>query len=144
MNETGETATIPKGEQEDNTELTALDESHFKLDKDTMDALLLDAQAISPEEKAEFDQIVRDSHRVILKKLGNFISQPIKDRELTSKFIFTDPDTMNLLQANWVDDSGRITYTDKATARAFVNEGEIVVGQPVDIWDELDQNEQKK
>ena len=62
----------------------------FLLDIDQLDSLRLEAQSISPQEKNEFNEIIRDSYKQFLKTFGGYIDESIDIAEMERRFIFTN------------------------------------------------------
>lgn len=116
------------------------DDNNFKLDQDQIDALRMEAQSISPDEQAEFKKTIRESHRMLLNKMGMYIPHPMDDGEMANKFIMTDAENFEVFHNHWVDTSGASVHmytSNDPAARAFVNEGNHVVTFPDDPWKDL-------
>ncbi|RJR30372.1 hypothetical protein C4564_00090 [Candidatus Microgenomates bacterium] len=112
----------------------------FYLDKETIDALRLESQAVSPKEKADFDELVSKCHRKFLDKFGDYLDNSVHTTQLKDKFILTDVEMNKAYQSSWVDTTDKRIHKyedDPGVFRAFSSEGNFVVGIQNDVWDRL-------
>ncbi|MEO8581686.1 MAG: hypothetical protein ABI425_03845 [Patescibacteria group bacterium] len=113
---------------------------NFALEKEELESLRLEAQSISPEEKKEFDAIVKESYDRFLLKFGKYLDRTIETTVIEDRFILTDAQTNEEFQNMWnVDPSKRVhKYADAiGIFRAFNSDGAFVLGVPQDVWPRL-------
>jgi hypothetical protein len=112
----------------------------FSLDKEAMESLRLEAQSISPEEQAEFQEIISDAYRIFLNKFREYIDNPLDASDVARRFILSDEETKALFDEAWPDNKGKTIikyHAGESLFRAYNSEGQYVVGIPQNVWDKL-------
>ncbi len=123
------------------------DQEAFELDKDQLEALRLEAQSVSPEEQAEFRNLVTGAHRMFVDKMGSYVEALKSDDVIAQKFIPVDVETYKGMHGNWIDTEGAIIhkYTqDIGGGQAFRKEGNFAVVFPTDLWATYDVETKRK
>ncbi len=120
------------------SESSDTNDDEFKLDKDQVDALRLEAQSISPKEQAEFEELIANCNHMVLDKFEAAITDPVSDQEMARRFVIADGEGLQTFLKDWTDKTGRVVHSynsdDSAGGRAFAKEGGLVVIPPKDLW----------
>lgn len=104
----------------------------FYLDTETLDALRLEAQAISPKEAQEFREVVDEAYELFLKKFNKLFTQRevIPPETMKERFVLVDPDTMKVFLETWktthdreYDDHDVMEHITKPFVRFLQNNG---------------------
>lgn len=113
-------------------------EDKFELNSEQIDSLRLETQSISPKEQVQLERIITNSHKLLLKQFGEYISNKKSDKEAISTFIFTDPDTYKTFFDEWTDSHNNIKYSKgPGVMRAYSKEGKFVIGFLSEYWDKV-------
>lgn len=118
------------------------------LDHEQMDALRLDAESISPSDKARITEKLTRAKQSLLQSIGRFVRPELKATNFEQNFIVTDQETSKELQKAWENDINengigtviRHSYSeeDEGILRCFQNgRGNFVVGYFPDWWDKV-------
>lgn len=128
------------------TEIPIHENESFTLDKEQMDALRLEAEAISPSEKEKITERLMRAKSSLLHSIGSFINPDLKKASLERNFVVTDVETSKELQKAWEGDSDesgivvRHSYAGEngGILRCFQQDrGNFVVGYFPDWWDKV-------
>lgn len=109
-------------------------------DRETIDSLRLDTQAVSPQEKEGFNQTIRECHAAFMDEFGKFIDHPLSDQEVADRFILTDESTYLNFRSQFAEkESGSFPFINRLTKGKQVmttfSEG-LVIGYLPDAFQE--------
>lgn len=113
-------------------------ENIFELESEDLDAVRIEAQAISPQEQREIEELVLELHRRFLEQMGPFLAWDIDPGLMAKKFITTTRETLPDFNDTWMNAAGLMVASyalkEEVGAQAFRDDGNFVVGIPPELW----------
>jgi len=123
------------------------DQEVGELTKEQIDSLRIETQSISPKEQEEVLETIEKGHHCLIKEFGEYIKNPITDKEAAERFIITDPETYEKFLNEWQQEYYLRTYDTqiRGTMRRYPKEsGKFIIGSIPDFWPNVNPGNQKR